>query len=295
MRHGDPLASRREVALPDDFRAASRKRWGDQAAGWEAARDLLRSATMPVSAWMIDALDPQPGQTLLELAAGTGDTGLLAAELLEPGGTLICSDFAPEMLRAAQRRAEELGIANVRFKQIDAETSIDVEAASLDGVLCRWGYMLMADPETALRETRRVLKPGARVALAAWAAPEDNLWSVLPSREMTERGVGEHGDPDSPNQFTWARAGLLAEHVEAAGFVEHHVEALEFPMDYPSAEDWWAAQSDLSTCFSSALRHAGEEDVAAVRAAVGRHAERFTQPDGTVRIPARTWVAWAAA
>ena len=48
---------------------------------------MLRTATMPVSAWMIDAIDPQPGQTLLELAAGTGDTGLLAAELIEPGGS----------------------------------------------------------------------------------------------------------------------------------------------------------------------------------------------------------------
>ena len=62
------------------------------------------------------------------------------------------------MLQTAQRRAEELGIRNVRFKQIDAETSIDLEAASVDGVLCRWGYMLVADPETALRETRRVLQ-----------------------------------------------------------------------------------------------------------------------------------------
>jgi SAM-dependent methyltransferase len=93
------------VALPDDFRAESRKRWGDQAAGWEARRDALRSATMPVSAWMIDAIDPQAGHTVLELAAGTGDTGLLAAELIQPGGTLICSDFSPEMLAAARRRA----------------------------------------------------------------------------------------------------------------------------------------------------------------------------------------------
>ena len=56
------------MALPDDFRAQSRRRWGDQAPGWEASRDLLRTVTMPVSAWMIDAIDPQPGHTVLELA-----------------------------------------------------------------------------------------------------------------------------------------------------------------------------------------------------------------------------------
>ena len=136
------------MSLPDDFRTESRKRWGEQAEGWASQQEALRTRTMPVSAWMIDAIDPQPGQSLLELAAGTGDTGLLAAELIAPAGTLISSDFAPEMLQAAQRRAEELGIGNVRFKQIDADTSIDLEAGSIDGVLCRWGYMLMADPGT---------------------------------------------------------------------------------------------------------------------------------------------------
>jgi SAM-dependent methyltransferase len=286
---------RPDVAVPDDYRAESRRRWGDQAAGWEARRDLLRTATMPVSAWMIDAIDPQPGQTVLELAAGTGDTGLLAAELIEPGGTLICSDFSPEMLATARRRAEELGIANVRFKQIDAETSIDLEAASVDGVLCRWGYMLMADPESALRQTRRVLRPSGRVALSAWAGPEGNPWSVLPTRALSERGVGEQGEPAGPHQFTWAEEGLIARHLQAAGFTEHHAETLEFTIDYRSAEDWWAAQSDLSARFAEALRSAGDDDIAAAREAVDRHAERFAADDGTLRIPARAWVAWAAA
>ena len=283
------------MGLPDDFRAESRKRWSAQAAGWEARRDLLRSTTMPVSAWMIDAIDPQPGHTVLELAAGTGDTGLLAAELIEPGGTLISSDFAPEMLGTAQRRAEELGVRNARFKQIDAETSIDLEAASVDGVLCRWGYMLMAEPGSAMGETRRVLKPGARVALAAWGAPEDNLWSVLPNREMTERGLAEQGDPDSPHQFSWAQEGIIADQFEAAGFTEHHVESLDFAIEYRSAADWWDFQADMSNRFAAALRAAGKDALAAVRAAVERHAEGFTTADGTVRIPARTWVAWAAA
>jgi ubiquinone/menaquinone biosynthesis C-methylase UbiE len=155
----------------------ARASWGAAAGGWEARADEMRRATMPVSSRMVDAIGPQPGHTVLELAAGAGDTGFLAAELIQPGGTLITSDFAPEMLSAAQRRAEALGIGNVRFRQIDAELPLDIEAASLDAVLCRWGFMLLSDPESALRETRRVLRPGGRLALAAWTGPEDNPWS----------------------------------------------------------------------------------------------------------------------
>jgi SAM-dependent methyltransferase len=283
------------MSVPDDFRAESRKRWATQAEGWESRRDELRAATMPVSAWMIDAIDPQPGQTLLELAAGTGDTGFLAAELIEPGGTLICSDFSPEMLQTAQRRAEELGIGNVRFKQIDAETSIDLEAASIDGVLCRWGYMLLADPGTALRETRRVLRPGGRVALAAWAGPEHNPWSSLPAREMIARGIVDRPDPAVPGQFSWGEEGLIARHLDAAGFGEHHVEALDFANTFRSAADWWATMVAVSSAFRAAVERADDDDIAAVGDAIDRHAERFAQPDGSLRIPARTWVAWAAA
>ena len=283
------------MALPDDFRAESRKRWGEQAAGWEARRDMLRTTTMPVSAWMIDALDPQPGHTLLELAAGTGDTGFLAAELIEPGGTLICSDFSPEMLAAAQRRADELGIANVRFKQIDAETSIDLEAASVDGALCRWAYMLMADPETALRETRRVLKPGARLALSAWATRDDNPWAVLPGGELVARGLVEPPAPGVPGQFAWGEEGAIAEHLDAAGFSEHHAELLDFTIDYRSAADWFRSQSEFSVWFGNAIARASDDELADVSDAIDRHAERFAAGDGSLRIPARTWVAWAAA
>jgi SAM-dependent methyltransferase len=283
------------VALPDDFRTESRRRWSDQAAGWEARRDELRTSLMPVSAWMIDAIDPQPGYTLLELAAGTGDTGLLAAELIQPGGILISSDFSPEMLQTAQRRAEELGVGNVRFKQIDADTSIDLEAASIDGVLVRFGYMLMAEPEHALRETRRVLRPGRRVALAAWAGPEGNPWSVLPRRTLVERGLEDAGPPATPHQFTWAERGAIEEALEQGGFTEYDVEALDFAITYRSAADWWAAQSDLSMRFATAVARAGDDDLAAAGDALDAQAEQFRAADGTLRVPARAWVAWAVA
>jgi SAM-dependent methyltransferase len=242
---------------------------------------------------MVEALHPQAGDTVLELAAGPGDTGFLAAELIQPGGTLITSDFVPEMLSVAQERAKVLGIENARFRQIDAERAVDVETASIDGVLCRWGYMLMSDPGFALQETRRILKPGGRVALAAWTGPDDNLWSALPARELIRRGLEERPDPDAPGQFAWAREGVIAEHLQNAGFVDFEVGAVDFSFRYPSFDEWWSVQRDLSMRFDDAAGSMDAGTAESVRAALAEAAAPFTAEDGTIEFPARTWVAVA--
>jgi SAM-dependent methyltransferase len=255
----------------------------------------MRRLTMPVSTWMVEAIQPQPGDALLELAAGPGDTGFLAAELVLPGGTLITSDLAPEMLMVARRRAEALGLENVRFKQIDAETSIDVETASIDGVLCRWGYMLMSDPDTALRETRRVLKPGGRLALAAWRGPEENPWSAIPAREMVRRGLIEPLAPGEPGQFTWAPEGIIAERLEAAGFVEHEVAEVRFTNTYPSFDDYWTTQSEMSGRIQTVLAGVDQSVIEEIKTAIAAQVEGFARADGSLELPASTWVAVAEA
>jgi SAM-dependent methyltransferase len=276
-----------------DYRQDSRARWGASAKAWEAHAENMRRDTMPVSSWMVEALGPQPGDTLLELAAGPGETGFLAAELIRPGGTLISSDISPEMLSVAQRRAEALGVDNVRFKQIDADSSIDIEAASIDGVLCRWGYMLMADPNTALRETRRVLKPGGRVTLAAWASPEDNPWVSIPGRELVRRGLAEPVKPGEPGQFTWAPEGVIGEQLADAGFVEYEIDAVAFMDRHDSFEDYWETQSSMSGRMRDALAGADPSVVEDLREAV--RAQVQPAGDGTIELPARTWVAVATA
>jgi SAM-dependent methyltransferase len=264
-----------------------RDRWARAAAGWEARADWFRAATMPVTTWMIDAVKPQPGQTILDLAAGIGDVGFLAAELLQPGGQLMTGDFAPEMLAAAQRRAERLKITNVRFRQMDANVPLDQAAASLDGVLCRWGYMLFRDGEAALKDTRRVLKQDATVALAAWTGPQENTWSSVPVRILQERGIIETEPPGGPGQFAWAEPGAVQEHLESAGFVDFRVETVTFVMQFRDVEDWWTAQVQTSTRVADAAAEIDpktrEEVLAEMAAAV---------PDLT-SIPARTWVASA--
>ena len=266
----------------------SRGRWAGAASGWEARADAFRRQTMPVSMWMVDAIEPQPGHTVLDLAAGVGDTGFLASELIEPGGTLITSDFVAEMLTAAQRRAEQLGIRNVRLKQVDLAQPLDFEAATMDAVLCRWGYMLVEDPEAALRETRRILRPGGRLALAAWADPDANQWSSLPVRLLVERGAIEPAEP-GPGQFAWAQEGVVAEHLDAVGFVEYDVEAIDFSMRYASVEDWWATARQMGLLVREA-RVDDEQELLSALADAGRD---WTAADGTLTIPAKTWVAAA--
>jgi SAM-dependent methyltransferase len=269
----------------------SRDRWARAAAGWEARADWFRAATMPVTTWMIDAIAPQPGQTILDLAAGVGDVGFLAAELIEPGGELISGDFVPEMLSAAQRRAQRLGVTNVRFRQMDANVPLDQPAASLDAVLCRWGYMLFNDGEAALRETRRVLKQDAKVALAAWTGPDDNPWASAPTRVLLRRGLIER-DPPGPGQFAWAEEGAIAEHLESAGFVEHRVESVPFAFQFDDAEDWWAAAVQTSTKTSDANAQMDDSTRRAVVADLAAASKPFEREEGLV-IPARTWVASA--
>lgn len=280
---------------PAEYRVQARKRWGAQASGWRRHADALRHATMPVTAWMVEAVAPQPGHEILELAAGPGDVGFLAAELIRPGGTLICSDVAPEMLTAAQERAKELAIGNVRFLQVDAE-SIDLPAAGVDAVLCRWGYMLLADPEAGLRETRRVLKPGGRVALAAWTTREENLWLSAAMRELIERGLMEPPGPDDPGPFAWAPEGRIAETLDAAGFDDVEVDTVEFAMRYPrGVEQWWDTTYDTSTHFHERVDALDDATRTELRAAVTERFARHIGPDGTLTLPARTWVAVASA
>src|SRR6201996_5863271 len=196
-----------------------RERWERGSASWGRYADSVRSFGMPVSVWLIDELHLQPGQRVLELAAGPGDTGFMAAELVVPGGTLICSDGADAMLDVARGRAEMQGVTNVEFRQLELEW-IDLPTADVDAVLCRWGIMLVVDSETAAREIRRVLKPGGRAALAVWDRPALNPWTTVAGDAMVALGFAQPPEPGEPGMFKLAGDGALQGLLEGAGLVD---------------------------------------------------------------------------
>ncbi|HYV16623.1 MAG TPA: methyltransferase domain-containing protein [Conexibacter sp.] len=276
---------------PDEQRAAARAGWEQVAGGWRKLQDRMNAVGMPVSRWLIDAIEPQPGHRVLELAAGVGETGFLAAELIQPGGTLICSDGAEAMLEQARTRAAELDVKNVEFKQLELEW-IDLDAAGVDGVLCRWGYMFALDRDAALRETRRILRPGGRLAFATWAALEHNPWAAIRQQALAAEG---HPPPTPPTPFDLGSEELLRTLLQDAGFTEIVTDNVEVAFLNDDAEDYWQSTLSISRHFAQLVEGLDESAVAALRGRIEAGVAPFATSDGSLRFPGRALVAAASA
>ncbi|HKG40009.1 MAG TPA: methyltransferase domain-containing protein [Conexibacter sp.] len=279
---------------PDEMRAAVRERWERSADGWRARNERFQAAARPVSQWLVEAIEPQPGERVLELAGGVGETGFLAAELIAPGGTLISSDGAEAMLAHARERAEQLGIANVEFKPIELEW-IDLPAASVDKAICRWGYMFALDKGAALRETRRVLRPGGRLALAAWSTPERNPFTAVPRQTLVDAGLVNGFElAAGPTMFDLADEARLRELLEDAGFAEIAIEQLPLTMPYDDVEDYIAATSDLSPAFADVVQPLNERQRDDLVERLTAATEPYAAPDGSLAMPGVALVAAAS-
>jgi len=260
-------------------RQQSRAAWNAVAPGWYAQREALWQASHPVSEWMIRRLDPQPGDTVLELAAGLADTGLMAARLVGEAGRVIVTDFAPEMLAGARRRAEEIGADNAEFRVLDAER-MDLETDSVDGVLCRWAYMLTTDPAAAFAETRRVLRPGGRLAFSVWANRERNPALSLVGRVLESRGHIAPPEPEAPGAFAMADPGRIRELVVGAGFAEPEIEEVSFRWTFADQEAYWRYLTETSASAAPVLRSLPTTAQEAVREQVHEAARPFHSGEG---------------
>src|SRR4026209_2479625 len=140
--------------------------------------EWTRSVGLPVTHWLLDAAGARPGETVLDFAAGIGDVGFAILKSVGPEGRLISSDLSPSVVDAARRAAEERGLDGIEFRVLDAQ-GLDLPSASVDVVICRWGYMLMEDAAGAIRESARVLRPGGRLAFSVWGDSARNPWTTI--------------------------------------------------------------------------------------------------------------------
>jgi ubiquinone/menaquinone biosynthesis C-methylase UbiE len=243
----------------DEYRRASHEIWEAMAPGWGRWAAEMELANGPVRAWLLRELGPQPGHTVLELSAGAGDTGFEIARLLGDDGRLISSDFAAEMVEVARRRAGELGLRNVEFRVIDAER-IELPDDSVDGLVCRYGYMLMADPGRALVETRRVLRPGGRLGLAVWSAAENNPWASVAGRLFVERGHLPPPEPGAAGIFALADEDRLRSLLAGAGFTSVRTKNVSVEFRFGSVDEYVAWATNTAGALAMVLRDLPEEE-----------------------------------
>ena len=262
------------------------------APGWERWRAHIEEIIAPVRRWMLDGLAPRPGDTVLELAAGAGDTGFEAALLVGERGRLISTDFSPAMVDVARRRGAERGLGNVDYRLMDAER-IELDADSVDGVLCRFGYMLMPDPAAALAEARRVLRPGGRLALAVWGAPERNPWVTLGLGQLVERGHLPAPDPCAPSAFALASAQRTRELLEAAGFTSVRTEEIPVRFTFRDLDEYNAFTTDTGGPAAPILQRLPHEERAALTAQL-RVAFAHFEIDGHYELPGLALTATAS-
>lgn len=248
-----------------DYRRTSHEVWQAMAPGWERWRAQLADALTPVREWLIGALGPRPGETVLELGAGTGETGFEAASILGQDGRLISTDFSPEMVEVARRRGTELGLGNVDYRVIDAER-IELDSGAVDGVLCQSTYMLVTDPAAALAETRRVLRPGGRLALSVWGAPERNPWASIGGIVLVERGHMPRPQPGAPGVFSMASEERTRALLDVAGFSSIRTEIVPVRFAFRDLDDYERWVIDVAGPFAMAVRGLPEDEREVLRA-----------------------------
>jgi len=224
----DPLA----------FKEAQRSDWQLAALGWRQWYDVLEAEAggQVVSRKLVELADLEPGKTVLDVATGYGEPALTAARAVMPGGHVMATDIASNLLAFGRERAAQAGLDNVEFRESDAET-LDFPSETFDAVLSRQGLQFLPDVAGTLKRLNAALRSGGRLAAAVWGPP-DTVQYALPIPII----LRELNLPPPPSgragPFALGNAQMLAQLVADAGFRDIETGTVTVIYETASAEDF---------------------------------------------------------
>ena len=181
---------------------------------------------------LFDRFPPAPGARVLDIGSGFGDSTVRLAELVGPAGDAVGVDCAENFVTAARDRARAQGAERTRFFRADVE--VDELDGPYDAAFARFGTMFFASPVAALRNVRKSLAPGARLAASVWRKREDNPCFYL-AQQVVEQFIDQADKSKDdvtcgPGPFSWASADRVSDQLLAAGFVEPTFARFDAPM-----------------------------------------------------------------
>ena len=200
---------------------------------WQQDVERRRRDFAEATQRMLEAAGLVPGNHVLDIGAGTGDQSLLAARRVGPDGFVLATDISAEMLGITARVAQQEGLTTLTTRVMDAQ-QLDLQDNAFDAVICRLALMLIPNPKLALREIRRVLKPGGKLAALVWSAPENNPLFALPLAIVATYARG--ASSPLPDPFALSDPRVFERELTEAGFDEVKTRALPFQSHYASLD-----------------------------------------------------------
>ena len=221
-------------------------RWSGVAPFWEKHREIIRQMFAPITQALVEDGLIGGRHAVLDIATGPGEPALSLAPLVGPEGHVFGVDPVPEMVAAARRAADHLGLGNTQFDVALAD-HLPFPANTFDAVVSRFGVMFFPSPVDGVREMLRVLKPGGKLALAVWHFAESNPFFYALQRVMERYIDSPPPEPDAPDAFRFAVPGKLREVLGEAGAMTCSERLLQFKIEAPiSVEEFWTVRCEMS-------------------------------------------------
>ena len=257
---------------------------------WALYQDQLDRQLALLGAEAMRALPLGPGQRVLDIGCGCGDTTLALAAAIGPSGAAVGVDISRPMLDVARARAA--ASPGVRFVEADAQTA-DLGASAFDAVFSRFGVMFFSDPPTAFANIRKALKPGAPLAFVCWRPFLDNPWMRDPMAAARDLLPPQPSpDPLAPGPFAFADADRVRAILGTAGFKDVAIEPFDARIGGSGVDQTLGLTFRVGP-LGIALRE--RPDLAEVVAERVRAVlTRYETPDG-VLMPAAVWIVTARA
>lgn len=241
------------------------KRWTGSAPFWEKHREVIREMFAPVTQALAEDAQIEPGQVVLDVGTGPGEPALSLAALVCAEGKIIGIDPVAEMVAAARRATQRVGIGNVQFEVASGE-NLPFADDTFDAAVSRFGIMFVPSPMNAVGEMLRVLKPGRKLALAVWHHADSNPFHYALSRVMDRYIESPPLAPDALDAFRFAQPGKLLTILEQAGVSGASERLLRFAINAAMpVEEFWKLRIEMSEKLREKLSKLSEEQIVEVK------------------------------
>jgi len=275
-----------------ELKERERSNWSSAADGWRRRDGLLRKGAAPVTGRMLELAGISSGSRLLDIASGTGEPAISAAHLVGASGKVVGVDLVDEMLAVAREKVAATNLDNIEFHCMDAE-ALDFPPASFDAVTIRWGLMFMPEPQACLAAACTALKPGGRISLACWAAPEKNPFVGVLMNTLRNYMDIPTPAPGMPGIFAFADPERLRDVLTSSGF--RNIVLEELAIDVLEVDDgraYWQAISDMAAPVMALVRQLDDSARSDYIDEVIKTADAMKQGE-TLRMRGVTWIASA--